>query len=346
MNRAAIVCFFGLGLLLPWNLVSFANENAALEKQLSLAGKNRDQLEKALALATQAEKKGMEFLVANMPEADLQKLGAEFLLENARLAYQARKETPWGQAPPEEIFLNHVLPYANVDEKRDPWRKEFHELCLPMVKECKTATEAVQKLNGELFKTLKVNYSPQRRAPNLSPKESLAQGNASCTGLSIILVNACRAVGIPARLVGTPNWIDKRGNHTWVEIWDEGWHFTGACEPDPKGLNRGWFTADASKAIQDSPEHAIFAVTFAKSKQHFPLVWARNDKSIPGENVTSRYTPKAAPAKLARVSIKVLNAEKKTRRPGGATVPPRAGEIAGPGNQQRGNRRPQRLPHF
>ena len=27
-----------------------------------------------------------------------------------------------------------------------------------------------------------------------------------------------------------------------MEIWDEDWHFTGACEPDPKGLDRGWYS--------------------------------------------------------------------------------------------------------
>ena len=41
-----------------------------------------------------------------------------------------------------------MLPYANVDEKRDAWRKEFFELCLPIAKECKTPGEAAHKLNG------------------------------------------------------------------------------------------------------------------------------------------------------------------------------------------------------
>ena len=33
------------------------------------------------------------------------------------------------------------------------------------------------------------------------------------------------------------NWANKRGNHSWVEIWDDGrWNFTGACEYSAKGL--------------------------------------------------------------------------------------------------------------
>src|SRR5262245_13129606 len=244
----------------------------------------------------------MAFLVANMPDADLKSLKAEFLLTNTELAYKARKEVPWGKDIPEEVFLNDVLPYANVDEKRDAWRKEFFELCMPLVKDCKTPSEAAQKLNKELFPKLKLAYSAQRKAPNQSPKESIESGKASCTGLSIVLSDAARAVCIPARLVGTPLWVDKRGNHTWVEIWDRGWHFTGACEPDPDGLDRGWFVGAAAQARKDSPEHAIFAASFKKSKQHFPLVWAPGNLGVPGENVTDRYAKAATPDTKAEVA--------------------------------------------
>ncbi len=266
-----------------------------VEQALKSAKANRAELEKALNAVPKEQRKGMAFLVANMPDADLASLRSEFLLTNVSLAYKARAETPWGKDVPEDIFLNDVLPYANVDEKRDAWRKEFFDMCIPMVKDCKTPTEAVQKLNGELFKTLKLGYSTQRKAPNQSPKESIEQGKASCTGLSIVLSDACRAVGIPARLVGTPLWSDKRGNHTWVEVWDKGWHFTGACEPDPNGLDRGWFVGAASQAKKDVPEHAIYAASFKKTQTHFPLVWAMRNKDVPAENVTDRYAKAAAP---------------------------------------------------
>ena len=159
---------------------------------------------------------------------------------------------PWGKDIPEEIFLNDVLPYANVDEKRDAWRKEFYDLCLPIVKDCKTPAEAAQKLNADLFKKLKRRILRRSgRPPNQSPKESIEQGKASCTGLSIVLSDACRACacrpGWSARRCGRT----RRGNHTWVEIWDKDWHFTGACEPDPKGLDRGWFVGNAAQAKKD-----------------------------------------------------------------------------------------------
>jgi Transglutaminase-like superfamily len=282
-----------------------------VEKALPKAGDNRKELEKALADVPSDQRKGLAFLVANMPEGDLKSLKADFLVSNVNLAYKARKEMPWGKDIPEAIFLNDVLPYANVDEKRDAWRAEFYELCAPLVKDCKTPSEAAQKLNRELFKKLKVGYSTQRKAPNQSPKESIEQGKASCTGLAIVLSDACRAVGVPARLVGTPLWSDKRGNHTWVEIWDQDWHFTGACEADPQGLDRGWFVGAASQAKKDVPEHAIYAASFKKTEQHFPLVWAMRNKDVPAENVTDRYAKPAPKAETFRVQVKVTDAAKK-----------------------------------
>jgi hypothetical protein len=283
-----------------------------VDQALVKAKDNRPQLEKALAGVPTDQRKGMIFLIANMPEGDLKALKAEFLMTNCNLAYKARGEVPWGKDIPEKIFLNDVLPYANIDETRDAWRQEFYDLCMPIVKGCKTPTEAAMKLNVEVFPKLKVGYSTKRKAPNQSPKESIEQGKASCTGLSIVLSDACRAVCVPARLVGTPLWANKRGNHTWVEIWDQDWHFTGACEQDKNGLNRGWFVGDAAQAQKDSFEHAIYAASFQKSKIHFPLVWAMRNKDVPAENVTDRYTKKAAPkGDTVRVLIRVVDAAKK-----------------------------------
>ena len=98
---------------------------ADVEKALAKANDNRAELEKALSGVPKDQRKGMEFLIANMPDADLIGLKAEFLLTNHELAYKARRAVPWGQAVPEDVFFNDVLPYANVDEKRDPWRQEI-----------------------------------------------------------------------------------------------------------------------------------------------------------------------------------------------------------------------------
>lgn len=319
---------------------SFAEESPSardLEAALARAGDNRGELERALQQAPEEQRAGLVFLLVNMPDNDLHTLGADFLLENVALAYQARKSAPWGRDIPEAIFLNHVLPYANVDEKRDPWRKELFELCRPLIKDCKTPGEAAHKLNSTLFGKLGVKFSTRRSKPHQSPKETIEQKMASCTGLSILLIDACRSVGIPARLVGTPRWVSVPGNHTWVEIWDQGWHFTGACEPDPKGLDRGWFADRAAQAKKDSRLHAIYAASFRRTDVLFPLVWNPRQTTVHAENVTERYTRKepAAPGEgLSNEQTQRIKEaaqdffEADADKQGGLEVRPQSGSLA------------------
>ncbi|MDG2012361.1 MAG: transglutaminase domain-containing protein [Pirellulaceae bacterium] len=276
-----------------------------IENRLTEAGENQQELRQALKEVKYEHRRALEFLIEHMPTADLKSLSADYLLENIELAYQGINEVPWGKQIPEHIFFNDILPYANVDETREPWRRQMMQLCLPLVKDCKTPGEAAQKLNRELFPLVNVKYSTSRKKANQSPSESMQQNVASCTGLSIILTDACRSVGVPSRLAGTPSWTNKRGNHTWVEVWDNGWQFTGAAEPSSQGLNHGWFQNDAAMADDTQPMNRIYAVSFAKTGIYFPMVWSRNKQSVSGVNVTSRYTtqPRNWDASKTRVLI-------------------------------------------
>jgi pimeloyl-ACP methyl ester carboxylesterase len=280
---------------------------AEVEKALALASTNRSELQRALEIIPASQREGMQFLIRHMPTVDLQRLSADFLVENVSLAYEAFGNSPWAQKVPREVFLNDVLPYASLNERRDRWRKMLFEKCRSMITNCSTPGEAAQALNRKLFKATNVRYSTERHRADQGPLESMESGLATCTGLSILLVDACRAVGVPARVTATPMWTNNRGNHTWVEIWDDGWHFTGAAEPDPKGLDRGWFRGDAARAIKDEPRYAIYASSFAGTGLSFPLPWARDIAWVAAENVTDRYTGKATPdTNLFRLQVKVL----------------------------------------
>ena len=96
-------------MVLSWLLVLTPAEKPEIVEALSSAGANRAELERALKESTPEERPGMEFLIANMPESDRKVLKSDYLLENTRLAYRARRETPWGKSIPAELFLNDVL---------------------------------------------------------------------------------------------------------------------------------------------------------------------------------------------------------------------------------------------
>lgn len=274
------------------------------------AGENRGEILRALHEAPQGQKEGMRWLVERMPERDLQELDAEFLLTNCAEAYAAWEGSAWRSSVSEEVFLDAVLPYASVNEKREDWRTGFRRRFGPMVAHARTTSEAAVILNKAIFAELKVKYSTKRQKADQSPSESMESGLASCTGLSILLIDACRAVGVPARFVGTPLWSDRSGNHSWVEIWDNGWHFTGAAEPTGDTLNGGWFVDRAATAKRDDPEMAVYATTWKESPITFPMVWSPEDRSVRAVNVTDRYTSRGEKIEegKARVRFRVKGA--------------------------------------
>lgn len=284
----------------------------AVQSALERAGANRAGLETALSRVPKAQREGLEFLVENMPDEDLKTVSPALLLDNVAQAYAAFDAAPWKTAVPGDVFLNDVLPYACLDEDREDWRAGLREKAAPLVAGCRTPGEAAQALNAKLFPLVKVRYSTERKKPNQAPSETIGSGVATCSGLSILLADACRSVGIPARVVGTPLWTNMRGNHTWVEVWDNGWHFVGAAEPDPKGLDHAWFEHDASEAKRDVPEHAIYASSFKRTDLYFPLVWAPDSQVVPAVNVTDRYAVAPAPAAdTTRLEVRVLDASGK-----------------------------------
>ncbi len=259
-----------------------------LIQQLSVAEEKRNQWLNVIAHAPAAQREAIAFLLVNMPDRDLKSLTADFLQNNVALAFEAREKMPWAAAVPMEIFLDAVLPYSNLNERRDEWRTDFARRFAPLVKDCKTAGEAAQLLNCKIFDLLNVHYHATKRPkPDQSPYESTEAHFASCSGLSILLVDACRSVGIPARVAGTPLWADASGNHTWVEVWDGQWRFVGAAEPGP--FNKTWFADMAAKADDSKPENRIYAASFRRTKLPFILVWDPNSTDYSSVDVTSYY---------------------------------------------------------
>ncbi|MDC0935955.1 transglutaminase domain-containing protein [Pirellulales bacterium] len=267
--------------------------SSLVESALARSGDNALQIRKALDEVPEDQQEGMRFLVAHMPERDLTSLSADFLLKHVKFAYLAWNEAAWKDRLPKDVFLNDVLPYAVINERRDDWREDFYGRFKPLVVDADSPSQAAVILNQKIFRMLDVRFSRQRPKADQSPYETIEASMASCTGLSVLLVDACRAVGVPARFAGTPLWTNKSGNHSWVEIWDGDWHYTGAAENTGDELNRGWFSGRTGTAQRDHRLHAIYATSFKPTPQTFPLVWDREIDYVYAVNVTDRYVQPA-----------------------------------------------------
>ncbi len=296
---------------------------AEVEAALQRSGENRTQLEGAWRALEAEQRRGLRFLLEHMPQGDLESLSTEFLVEHVTYAYRAREAAPWSDAMGEQVFFEHVLPYASINERRDGWRRYFFDRFSPGVAEATSASEAAAILNNKVFGEVGVIYSTKRPKADQSPYESIEAGMASCTGLSVLLIDACRAVGVPARFVGVPRWSDDSGNHSWVEIWDDGWHFTGAAEPTGMDLNRAWFTGRASTAKADSERYGIFAASYKRTPQRFPMVWRPNADWVHGINVTARYIRSVEPLPQGHGRLRIGAVDRNT----GERVPAKASLI-------------------
>lgn len=285
--------------------------HALIDRTIATAGDNAKELKKALKEVPHNEREGMAFLISYMPERDARSLSAAFLLENVQYAYKARAEFPWAKEVPDSVFLNDVVAYANLNENRESWRKDFYERFKKYVAPCKTMREAIDSVNKNVRDELLVDYNTKREKPDQAPYESMRQHMASCSGLSILLTDAFRAVGIPSRVAGTPAWHDDRGNHNWNEVWIDGqWRFTEYYPSDD--LDQSWFLTDAGKAIKEDVRKAIYAASFKPTGCYFPLVWDENIRYVHAENVTDRYTSlyraqlSAMPADGSHVALRVM----------------------------------------
>lgn len=309
----------GIEALFSHDELSFIDKSL-LRKALDKSGDNRNELVKAIKTAPSTEEQqGLIFLISFMPERDLRSLSAKFLLENVKFAYKARAEFVWAKELPLKIFLNDVLPYANLSERRDNWRAGFYSRFKKKVKAARTVEEAIKLINKDLEKELGVKYSTKRKKPDQSPYESMELGLASCSGLSILLADAFRSVGIPARIAGTPSWTTVPGNHNWVEVYvDKQWKFT-EYYPD-KELNRSWFLERAAKADGSRWQNKIYASSFVPTESHFPMVWDLTSRDVHGVDVTQKYRQlyadqnKAVRGKELQAEVAVLAYDKEGKR--------------------------------
>ena len=266
-----------------------------------------------------AQQPAYDFLVAHLPAADRATLDPVIMLETLDLSFRARAEFAWARTVPDEVFFNDVLPYAFVNEARENWRPTLYAKVAPLVRDAPTRLEAIRRINMGIARLTGVKYSTERRQPHQAPGQSMAFGNAGSTGLSILLAAAFRSVGIPARLCGTARWGDLSGNHMWVEVWDDGWHFT-EYYPDEGGLDRGWILEKCALADPLEPFQRIVATTWKPGDEIFRLAWNPANLSLPAVHRTAHYQALAGGRRVAVPEGEGCVAIRAFTQPGGPRI--------------------------
>ncbi len=262
---------------------------SALEQTLERAGEHAAKLGDALAGVSAERRPTMAWLIQTMPERDYATLSAAYLIDTVNLAHDALDGCPWREQIDPAHFQQYILPYAVVNERRDDWRADFYNRLREQAWEHDLPLDAARWINDEFEQLFGVAYHATRRPkPDQSPYESIQARYASCTGLSILMIDACRAVGIPARFVGVARWTDVPGNHNWVEVFDGQWHNIGSSGTDPR--DEDWVEARAREQT-DAQErmHRVYAGVWRPTEDWFPLVWDLTIDDVPAIDITPMY---------------------------------------------------------
>ena len=206
----------------------------------SLAGENAGEIRKFLyryAPGTEM-REAAEFLAAHLPLSDAAGMSADELSEHVDYAFLARQSMPWGKEAPFDVFLRFVLPHRMSQEPAQPFRAAFYKELAPRLRNVKNLRRAVRIVNNWVFE--QAAFEPSS-AHDQGPLTTIARGKGRCEEMGILLVDALRAAGIPARPCTVPLWRHTEGNHLWVEVYDSGrWHFLGAGEIE-SDYGLAWF---------------------------------------------------------------------------------------------------------
>jgi hypothetical protein len=162
----------------------------------------------------------------------------DFLFEHLRYSLLSRTSgrLKFTAGIPLDIFLDYVLPYSFINEKRDlfwRWRPKFYQALHASVMDMETVTDAMHLVASTVPQTfmmgfLKVNqtfeigdaitWESETSPMNLSP-EQVSEHHGSCTGTAITMAAMARSVGIPIRIVGCSQSIEGDDHH-WTEFYD------------------------------------------------------------------------------------------------------------------------------
>ncbi|MEG1288795.1 MAG: transglutaminase domain-containing protein [Bacteroidales bacterium] len=230
------------------------------------------------------EREAMEFLYAYSPLEDIAMFNGDFWLGAVKQTFKVKKEMPWGDSIPEDIFRHYVLPLRANNEALDSARFVFYNELAPRVRGCKTMEEAALVVNHWCHQ--KANYEPTN-GRTCSPMAMIIRSYGRCGEESVFAIAALRSVGLPARQIYTPRWAHCDDNHAWIEVWVNGqWKFLGACEPEP-ALNMAWFTFPASRGL--------FMQTKVFGKYSGTEEVIKRDSILTFVNTTATYTNTNAP---------------------------------------------------
>ncbi len=266
----------------------------------------RREVEARLALCDEEQALCLQFLYGFLPVADILSFAPRQLEGYVTAALTARKGLAYGPAVPAELFFNYVLMPRVNNEYLDLSRETLQAALWQRV-QGKSMADAALEVNYWCLEQATYHPSDDR---TLGPLAVMKGAFGRCGEESTLAVCALRSAGIPARQCYVPRWSHCDDNHAWVEVWaGDGWHYLGACEPEPV-LDKGWFTAAASRAmvVHSTALSTLVTGPFARQIDGRRTLIHSTDAYAPCVTLEVLVTCQGVPAEGVEVQFQLVNA--------------------------------------
>jgi len=198
---------------------------------------------------------------------------------------------------PVDFFLSYIAKQTVSDEPLTAYREQ-------LLKDGLQNIINISNTDLEMFRSItlwcvsRIQFQ-QTSGRDQSPLDIVQKSLIGrCEEMQILLVSACRTIGLPARPAYTPWWAHRDNNHAWTEIYLDGkWHYTG-------DMDMAWFPDNAWFSDLVDKTALILADGTLTSQNDEVLLKGKYETLI---NSTANYTKERS----RKVKIKVTDANNK-----------------------------------
>ncbi len=299
MKKALLVTVLLIATILLFALpAEFSrSQNPELYKELSAKAKNNlkhltlEQKQQYKDLLKQYPDILMNYLLAYESDSNLAEANPEDIKSNYETICALLNKK--GLNYPVDFFLSYVAKQTVSDEPLTAYRNILLKDGLQNI--INTTNTDLEKYHAVTLWCVSRIQFQQTSGRDQSPLDIVQKSLIGrCEEMQILLVSACRTIGLPARPAYTPWWAHTDNNHAWTEIYLDGeWHYTGDMDmawfPD-----NTWFSDLVDKTV------LILADGTLTTWEDEVLIKGKYDAVI---NSTANYTKERS----RKVKIKVLN---------------------------------------
>ncbi len=264
-------------------ILSCSKGDKELNRALSMAGDNRDELEKVLEHYKDDPIKleAAEFLIENMVDKknisysngcrtmkpDLMNISSQVLIHNIDLAFEVWKKYPWSMCLNKEEFFRKLLPYRIKSEPIEDWRSFYYHkyevIADSLASKGATISDVVFFFNSRYGK--RYIHDAAKYRGDLSYRLIEDIGGGTCDHLALNAAQVMRSIGIPLNVDMLPFHGKVNGGHAYNSFTDENGRFVYFSPYEREPDRKKWIAPIVVRLCYEYPGYEVVTSMYYKT---------------------------------------------------------------------------------